>query len=90
MSDKRAIIIFELLPLQVFCYQTVEEWSKGMAPEQVFWREKGTDGMYGPFVSIYAAVNNYTGFKNKTKILGETPTPNNIVMIDFKSRRKMP
>lgn len=90
MSEKKAIIIFELLPLQVFCYQTVNEWAEGKAPEQVFWREKGLDGLYGPFYSIYAAVNDYTAYKNKTSVLEAVPLPSNVVMIDFKNKRKMP
>lgn len=89
MSDKKPIIIFELLPLQVFCYQTVEEWAQGLAPEQVFWKRKGLPAMFGPFHSIYAAVDNYTTTVSKEAKNEAIELPNNIVMIDFKKKTRL-
>lgn len=89
MSDKKPIIIFELLPLQVFCFQTVEEWSKGLAPEQVFWKRKGITAMYGPFLSIHAAVNNYSDVIDKESRNEAIDIPNNVIMVDFKKKNRL-
>lgn len=89
MIDKRPIIIFELLPLQVFCYQTIEEWSKGLAPEQVFWKRKGQAPMFGPFHNIYSAVHNYTAVTAKEANNEKIELPDNIIMIDFKKKTRL-
>jgi len=81
---KQKIIVFELGHLEVFCYQTIEEWSQGKPAEAVYWQKKGEPQVYGPFASIYQAVNHYSDFIAKNK----EPIPDNLIFVDFKAKKR--
>lgn len=89
MSIKRPYIILELLPLQVFCYQTLEDWAKGMMPEQVFWKKKQEPTIHGPFHSIYHATKDYETLTAKEVALEKVELPNNIIMVDFRNKKRI-
>lgn len=83
---KQPILVFELGHLQVFCYQTVQEWQAGIYPAEFFWQKKGEPRSYGPFVNIYLAVTDYTAQLASKK--EETKT-DNVIHVDFKAKRRI-
>jgi len=84
IPDKKKILMFELGHLEVFCYQTIEEWSQGKPPESVYWQKKNEPEIHGPFASMYQAVNDYTDFIAKPK----EPVPDNLIFVDFKAKKR--
>lgn len=82
--EKKPIMLFELGHLMVYCYQTLEEWSAGAVPTEVFWQKKDDGTTRGPFASVYVAVNDYSEF-----IKPKVQTPDNLIMVDFKTKRRV-
>lgn len=86
-EEKKAILVFELGHLQVFHYQTSTEWFRRIPPSEYYWQKRGDFNSYGPFLSVYDAVNDYTKFiAIKTNI---EPLPDNVITVDFKSKKRI-
>jgi hypothetical protein len=83
-----AIILFELGHLQVFYYQTPEDWAKRISPSAYHWYRL-TDGVqYGPFPTAYVAVKDYSQFILKEAEEKKNPAKNNILTFDKSKRKK--
>lgn len=79
-------MIFELGHLQVFCYQTLEEWTRKQMPHEVFWVKKGETHIHGPFINAYLAVTDYS-----TNLVKPKPDyTDNVIKVDFKTKKRMP
>ncbi len=87
IEDKKPILIFELGHLQVFCYQTIAEWSSGRPPHEFFWQKKGDSRIRGPFHNLYTTVNDYSMqiALEKDGALKDT----NIIPVDFKIKKRL-
>lgn len=88
MIDKKPFLIFELGHLEVFCYQTFEEFMNKITPLEVFWHKKGEPKIYGPFTNVYTAVSDYSVYIARDKLL--PPTQDNLIRVDFKLKRRIP
>lgn len=87
-KDTRPVLLFELGNLQVFCYQTAEQISRGDWPTNVYWQDKASRHTYGPFESINKAVSHYTWIisSQKTNARGSI---GNVVYFDFKMKKRI-
>ncbi len=86
MRNKQLVVIFELPPLQVFCFQTIEEWTRKAPPTEVFWRKKGENSVSGPFPTIYQAVNAYNAAQTDAV---PVDVKKNVVLVDFVLKRRL-
>ncbi len=88
MQDNKplAILVFELGHLQVFYYQTMEEWNSKAEIKAYFWHNLSQIPRisHGPFPSIFVAVDDYS--RNLKPV---EPLPQNVIAVDFKAKRKL-
>lgn len=59
-----------------------------MPPTEVFWQKKGEPATHGPFTSAYHAVSNYSAHMTTEK-LAAAPTPDNVIHVDFKTKKRI-
>lgn len=83
------VLIFELGHLQVFHYQTQEEFVKKSAPYIVYWQKKGEANVYGPFDSAWHAVNHYSEIIRAIKLASDPNVPDNVIHVDFRTKRRI-
>lgn len=88
LDQAKPILLFELGNLQVFCYQTMAEWSAGHYPKEIWWNRRGMIGTRGPFQNIYYAVKDYSEYIAAEKE-GKTDIPDNVVFMDFKNKKRL-
>lgn len=82
-QEKKPVLIFELGHLQVFSYQTIEEWTTHVEPDNFFWKKKDAAIINGPFKTLFEAVQNYTDTIKPMERL-----PENVIEVDFKLKRR--
>jgi hypothetical protein len=84
-------LIFELGTLQVFHYQTREEFILNTGYREVYWQDKVSMHTYGPFETIYAAMTHYTTLvasqKKGLEVIG-VPVAD-VVYVDFRNKRRI-
>lgn len=85
-EEKRAVLIFELGSLQVYHYQTPEETAANKPYSSVYWQDRDTKQVYGPFPSVYEAMSHYTWNKSVEK--GNQNT-GKVIRVDFKTKKKL-
>ncbi len=59
-SNNVAELIFQLGRLQVYHYPTETDIKTNVNPTAVYWRDMLSNCPYGPFPSIYSAMQHYT------------------------------
>jgi hypothetical protein len=84
-------LIFELGNLQVFHYQTQEEFMFNTGYKEVYWQDKASKNTYGPFKSVYDCMTHYTttgaSHKKGFEVLG-VPV-GTVIYIDFKNKKRI-
>lgn len=85
--EKKPILLFELGHLQVFHYQTIDEWAANRPIEQVYWQKRGENIVYGPFETMYLAVQDYSAYIEANKE-GAPKLPDNVIQVDFKTKKR--
>lgn len=88
-GDVKPVLLLEVGRLQVFGYQTVADWTNRLVPEQVFWKHANDPAVYGPFASIYQAGRHHVEFLAKDIALQKLEVPANIIVIDFKTKKRL-
>lgn len=88
---KLPALIFELGNLQVFHYQTQEEYMMNVGYREVYWQNKVSKHTYGPFPSVYDCMTHYTTIvarqKKGLEILG-VPT-GDVIYMDFRNKKRI-
>ncbi len=84
-DGKLAILVFELGNLQVYHYQTLTEWNSKVPPLEYFWHKKNETKSFGPFMTVYAAVNDYSRYIATP----QQELPKNIIQVDFKTKKRL-
>lgn len=86
---EQPVIVYELGNFQVFCYQTLEDWTTQVQPKEYYWKKKGEYIANGPFKTIYDATNhfssNLTLVHDKTKLSYK----DNLIQVDFKAKKRI-
>lgn len=81
--------------LEVYCYQTIEEQMLGIATSEIYWRDAGSPQGYGPFPTVYDALNHYKWVIRTCEgepvvdENGELRCANKIIRIDFFNKKRV-
>jgi hypothetical protein len=88
---KLPALIFELGNLQVFHYQTQEEYMMNMGYKEVYWQDKVSKHTYGPFSSVYDCMTHYTTtVASQKKGLEVIGIPNaDVIYMDFRNKKRI-
>jgi hypothetical protein len=81
----KPVLVFELGHLQVFHYQTDDEWRRGTPPGAMYWKIKSSPTVHGPFPTAYHAVNHYSS----TLKPSGPPTTDNVIHVDFVNKKRL-
>jgi len=79
------IILLELGGIQLYHFQTLEEFNSKKPYTEVFWRELGGDKAFGPFQSLFQACQHSTWYKSQEKINKDL---DKVIQVDFKAKRR--
>ncbi len=92
-QPKISALIFELGSLQVYHLQTMEEKAANAdLYKEIYWRDAGSPQGYGPFVSIWAAMNHYVWIINTCKgdkPVGKPKAGNEVIRVDFINKKRV-
>lgn len=84
-------LVLELGSFKVYVLQTADEAMHGVAPDGFYWCDPASPQGYGPFGSIYEAVEHYKHVLEQCKgdrhsmVLKAAP----VIRVDFQNRRKV-
>jgi hypothetical protein len=88
---KLPALIFELGNLQVFHYQTQEEFIFNTGYNEVYWQDKISKNTYGPFKSVYDCMTHYTttvaSQKKGLEIIGVST--GDVIYMDFRNKKRI-
>ena len=81
---RRSHLLFDLGPMQVFHVSDTEQVPiAGQA--EVYWQDMRSKTVYGPFISVYYAMQHYTYTSQKPPEV----LPDNVIKVDFKLRKRV-
>lgn len=83
---KRMVIVFEAGDLQVYTFQTEEEIGKNAPHREMYWNSKSAMMAYGPFPTLYDAMNHYRTVVESQKA---TDGKRQVVYVNFKNRTRI-
>lgn len=76
-------VLFYLGSLTVY---TIRYNSSNDPIQDFYWRDANLIGEYGPFVSLYQAMDQY---RNVMKVIKERTTTNNVVKVNFVTKKRL-
>lgn len=79
------VILLELGGIQVYHFQTQDEFNSKRPYTEVFWRELGGDKAFGPFNSVFQACQHSNWYKYQEKASKDN---SKIIQVDFKGKRR--
>lgn len=85
-DGKTASLLFTLGNIQVFHYQMPDDILYNIMPYEVYWQDTKLLQVFGPFRSIYDAMVHY---KQSLEALKLESLPNNIIYVDFFTKRRV-
>lgn len=83
------ILLFTLDNLQVYHYQSPEEFAVKASPKIVYWQDVVAMKAHGPFDSINAAMTHYRDYLEAQNTIVSDPPPQNIIYVDFKLKKRI-
>ena len=84
-SNKKPILLFEIGILQVYHFQTQEDYEANKKYTEVYWRHKVTLYTYGPFPTIDAAVTHHEYTMSKMNV----EDAKNVVYVNFQTKKRI-
>lgn len=78
-------VILELGNMTVFGFRTQDEITKDTPCQAVFWTEKTSGNTYGPFNTLFDAMQHYTWMREAQTTKTEAP----VIYVDFVKRQKI-
>ena len=84
-NDKKPILLVDVGRAVVYHYVYGSDWLYNHQPTAVYWRLKNSHIEYGPFTSIYAAVESWKLTEEELK----NPKVNNVIEVDFKAKKRL-
>lgn len=90
-TDPRQVLIFELGNFQAYSFQTPSQIRANAPYELVYWQEKNSPTMYGPFRSLYEAMRHYTGMEalqDNIDDTGDKPLAP-VIYVDFMNKTRI-
>jgi len=80
------VILLELGGIQIYHFQTKEEFNSNKPYTDVYWRELGGKEAYGPFQSLFQACQHSNWVKKQQKIDKESAK---LIKVDFRSKKRI-
>lgn len=85
-----AELLFQLGKLRVYHFPTMDDLVNNNPPNSVFWTDLSSGYTYGPFPSIYEAMQNYTWHVHNQHANKESEGKEaDIIYVDFVKKRRI-
>jgi hypothetical protein len=77
------VLLVDIGELQVYHFQTEEEYRSKKPFSECFWRVKSGTEAHGPFNTVFEACNHYKWVLECRKL------KNNVIRVDFRNKRRV-